>query len=137
MSAKASSLPDSILLVEDHPSNILVASGFLDMMGYKYETAETGQDALKKFASNRYSLIIMDVQLPDIDGLEITRCIRNIEKERNLNPTPIVAMTSNATVDDRLFCLRAGMNDYISKPFSRKELNQKIRNLTGQAASAA
>lgn len=128
---------DSILLVEDQPSNILVASAFLDMMGYAYDTAESGHEALKKFAEGRYSLIIMDVQLPGIDGLETTRRIRKIENEKNLSPTPILAMTSNATVDDKFFCLRAGMNDYLSKPFGRKELRQKILGFIPPQETAA
>lgn len=116
-----------ILLVEDQPSNSLIAASFLEMLGYQCETAESGPEALKKFSNRRYALIIMDVQLPGLDGLETTRRIRQMEKERNLPATPILAMTSNATVDDRLFCLRAGMNDYLSKPFARKELDQKIQ----------
>jgi CheY-like chemotaxis protein len=83
----------SILLVEDQPSNVLVASTFIEMMGYACETAGNGHDALKKFSEGNYSLILMDVQLPGIDGLETTRRIRRLEKERKLKPTPILAMT--------------------------------------------
>ncbi|MEZ0225416.1 MAG: response regulator [Alphaproteobacteria bacterium] len=128
---------EAILLVEDQPSNVLVTSAVLDMMGYACDVAVSGDEALKKFMGKNYALIIMDVQLPGIDGLETTRWIRQIENERNLKPTPIVAMTSNATMDDRLFCLRAGMNDYMSKPFDSKQLSLKIQELTGQASAAA
>jgi CheY-like chemotaxis protein len=106
------------------------------MTGYDVDIAGTGDEALKKFVTHDYALIIMDVQLPGIDGLETTRRIRQIENERNLAPIPIIAMTSNATVDDKLFCLRAGMNDYMSKPFDSKQLKQKIHALTGQSAAA-
>lgn len=133
---KKSSERESILLVEDQPSNVLVTATFLDMMGYACDTAGSGDEALHKFMMNKYALIIMDVQLPGIDGLETTRWIRQIEKERSLAPTPIIAMTSNATVDDRLFCMRAGMNDYMSKPFDSKLLMQKISALTGPASAA-
>jgi CheY-like chemotaxis protein len=135
-SINVSSKKESILLVEDQPSNVLVTATFVDMMGYNVDIAGSGDEAMKKFMVNDYALIIMDVQLPGIDGLETTRRIRQIEKDRSLAPTPIVAMTSNATVDDRLFCLRAGMNDYMSKPFDSKQLTQKIRALTGQSAAA-
>lgn len=129
--ASASKIPvqDSILIVEDQPSNFLIAAAFLEMMGYRCEAAETGYDALKKFSAHRYAMVIMDVQLPGIDGLETTRRMREIEKERGQAPTPILAVTSNATRDDQFFCLRAGMDDYLAKPFGRKELSQKILTL--------
>jgi CheY-like chemotaxis protein len=134
--AAAGRKKEPVLLVEDHPSNVLVTSTFLEMMGYDCDVTDNGSEALKKFASKDYALIIMDVQLPGIDGLETTRRIRELEQEKSLSPTPIIAMTSNATVDDRLFCLRAGMDDYLSKPFDRKQLAQKILALTGQASAA-
>jgi CheY-like chemotaxis protein len=129
--ASASKIPmqDSILIVEDQPSNVLIAAAFLEMMGFHCESAGTGYEALKKFAARRYVMIIMDVQMPGIDGLETTRRMRAIEKERNQPPTPILAVTSNATRDDQLFCMRAGMDDYLAKPFGRKELSDKILRL--------
>jgi CheY-like chemotaxis protein len=120
---------DMILLVEDHPSNVLIVSAFLDLMGYACETAENGYAALKKFADGRYALIIMDVQMPGIDGLETARRIRKLESDGNRARTPILAMTSGATVDDKLFCLRAGMDDYLSKPFRGEELSEKLQSL--------
>jgi CheY-like chemotaxis protein len=127
----------SILLVEDQPSNALVASTFLEMMGYDFDTAENGHDALRKFSEGHYALILMDVQLPGIDGLETTRRIRRLEKERQQKPTPILAMTSNATIDDRTFCLRAGMDDYLSKPFRRDDLSSKISGFIAPEAKTA
>jgi CheY-like chemotaxis protein len=126
--ASASKIPkrDSILIVEDQPSNALIATAFLEMMGFRYDTAESGYEALKKFSARSYAMVIMDVQLPGIDGLETTRRMRQIEKERDQPPTPILAVTSNATQDDQLFCMRAGMNDFLAKPFGRKELSEKI-----------
>lgn len=120
---------ETILLVEDHKPNILVMTSFLKELGYKYEIATRGKDALKKFSSGQYSLIIMDMQMPKMDGLEAARRIRALEKRKNITPTPILAMTANATGDDKASCLNAGMNDYLSKPFRLQDLKTKLQTL--------
>ncbi|MEZ0225677.1 MAG: response regulator [Alphaproteobacteria bacterium] len=114
------------LVVEDNESNALVITSFLETLKYDYDLAPSGEEALKKFAQSHYDVIIMDVQMRGMDGLETTRRIRDAEMERKLPATPILGATGNATQDDKLFCSRAGMTDYISKPFSRKELERKL-----------
>jgi CheY-like chemotaxis protein len=118
-----------ILLVEDSAASALTAVSFLKELAYSCDVAKNGQDALAKFSAGRYSAIIMDVQIPGMDGLETTRRIRALEKMNNMKQTPILATTGNATEDDRLFCAKAGMNDYLSKPFDLKDLKIKLENI--------
>jgi CheY-like chemotaxis protein len=92
----------------------------LDNMGYKIETASNGFEAIERARSNHYDLIFMDIQMPEMDGFEATREIRKLDPEtRN---TPIVAITANTQDSDRNTCIEAGMNDYIAKPFVKKQL---------------
>src|SRR5476651_938968 len=95
----------TILLVEDYDPNIIMMTMFLEELGYDCDVAETGIEALNRFSATRYDAVIMDIQLPDIDGLETARRMRSLEKRENMAPTPIIAATGNATEDDRLFCL--------------------------------
>jgi len=120
------------LVVEDYEANVFLVATFLKGLGYGCDVAKNGPEALEKFAAARYDVIIMDIQMPGMDGLEATRRIRALEKEKNLTPTPILASTGNATKDDLFFCTRAGMNDYISKPFSREQLGEKLLRLRPQ-----
>jgi len=105
-----------VLVAEDNPVNQAVAKAMLEKMGQKVTIASNGTEAVKLAATGTFPLIFMDVQMPDIDGLEATRLIR----EHTSNPLVpvIVAMTANALEGDREKCIAAGMNDYISKPVS-------------------
>lgn len=111
-----------ILLVEDYEPNILVATNLLENFGYRYEIAHNGQEALDSFSPDKYSTILMDVQMPFMDGLETTSRIRAREKEKNTTRTSIIAMTAHALKGDRERCLQAGMDDYITKPFNPHQL---------------
>lgn len=107
-------LPLSILLVEDNPINQIVAASILDEIAYKADIAENGLQALQALHKKPYDVIFMDMQMPEMDGLEATRCIRaDFPTERQ---PIIIAMTANAMESDKRECLAAGMNDYISKP---------------------
>jgi PAS domain S-box-containing protein len=116
-----------ILLVEDYRPNVLVASSLLEALGYSVATAGNGKEALSTIRANRdyYAAVLMDVQMPGMDGLEVTRFVRQEEQERGLPRLPIIAVTAHALQGDRERCLAAGMDDYISKPFQPEEL-QKI-----------
>jgi PAS domain S-box-containing protein len=107
-----------VLLAEDYPANVLVASQVLNVLGYDCAHAATGPEALEMLRAGRdkYCAVLMDVQLPGMDGLEVTRTIRREEREHGLTPYHIVAMTAHALADDRRRCLEAGMDKYISKP---------------------
>jgi signal transduction histidine kinase/ActR/RegA family two-component response regulator len=122
-----------ILLVEDNLANILVTSAFLENLNCTFEVARNGKEAVAKYAPDRFDLILMDIQLPGMDGYETAHFIRALEKRKNLAPMPIIAMTAFAFQEDREKCLKAGMDEYISKPFTPKELKDKIgRFLNGR-----
>ncbi|MBF0572330.1 MAG: response regulator [Desulfamplus sp.] len=112
-----------ILLVEDYPTNQIVAMGYLGKAGYQVDIAENGQQAVEAFQRNRYDLILMDIQMPIMDGYEATKKIRNAESlQQNSFPVPIIAMTAHALNTYKEQCLAVGMNDYISKPLNKMEL---------------
>lgn len=115
-----------ILLVEDYNPNILMMTMFLEILGYECEVAKSGFEALDKFFMQPHDLVIMDLQLPDIDGLEATRRMRLWEKGQNLNPTPIIAATGRDSDEDKMLCIKAGMNDCFSKPFELEKLEIEL-----------
>lgn len=116
----------SILLVEDNFSNQQIISLYIRNEVSKIDIAFNGKEALEKFGLAKYDLILMDVQMPIMDGFKATQKIREIEKSTNTH-IPIIAVTANAFPEDKERCLVAGMDDYISKPFQPEELISKIR----------
>jgi signal transduction histidine kinase/CheY-like chemotaxis protein len=119
-----------ILLAEDNMINRAVASGILEKRGHSLVHAATGCEAVEAAAREPFDLIFMDVQMPDMDGFEATRRIREFEQAFNRH-TPIAAMTAHAMEGDRERCLAAGMDDYISKPLQKAELLELLeRNCT-------
>lgn len=112
-----------ILLVEDNLVNQEVAIAMLRQMGISPRLAMHGEEAAALFKQEKFDLILMDCQMPVMDGFEVTRLIRIYEQDRGLTPTPIVALTANAIVGDREHCLACGMNDYLSKPFDMMQLS--------------
>ena len=120
-----------VLLVEDNPINQEVAAGLLEMLGLPCDVANNGIEALAKLASTqgleRYCLILMDCQMPEMDGYETTKRIRGGEFDKTSRDLPIIAITANAMTGDRERCLAVGMNDYISKPIDVDELHEKVR----------
>ncbi len=114
----AGKYPFRILLAEDNPINQQLALVILKKMGYNPAVAENGKEALSLLQKEPYDLIFMDIQMPEMDGLETTRTIRSGSGHQPL----IIAMTANATRQDREECLSEGMNDYLSKPINIEEL---------------
>jgi len=105
-----------LLLVEDDPVNQVVARETLERLGFVVDLAETGVQAVQMFAEGVHDLILMDVQMPEMDGIEATRRIRALETEQGATRIPIVALTAHALEEDSQRCLDAGMDDYLSKP---------------------
>jgi CheY-like chemotaxis protein/HPt (histidine-containing phosphotransfer) domain-containing protein len=129
-----------ILLVEDYPTNQQVAMAYLSKGGYDVRLAENGQEAIIALMENPFDLILMDVQMPVLDGMQATREIRQLERAKEL-PTsaglrgeriPIIAMTAHAMKGDKEKCLAAGMDDYIAKPLKKEELLRIIRKWTNR-----
>jgi CheY-like chemotaxis protein/HPt (histidine-containing phosphotransfer) domain-containing protein len=121
---------DRVLLVEDAPLNQKLGKAMLEHCGCRVDVAQTGSDALRLLARNRYGIIFMDCQLPGLDGYATTGCIRQSETggEGNgaVGRTPIIALTACAMEGDREKCLRAGMDDYLSKPFGMTGLQSVL-----------
>ena len=126
--------PLRILLAEDGKSNQILAVGLLKRWGHSIEIAENGQEAIAMWQSTAFDVILMDVQMPVLDGLEATQRIRQLELESG-GHIPIVAMTARAMKGDRERCLHAGMDDYVSKPVRRADLERALRNLPIPAKS--
>jgi CheY-like chemotaxis protein len=114
-----------------------VAKTFAEMFGYTVDVADDGRRALTMWRTGHYDLILMDVQMPEMDGLQATRAIREHERANGLAPTPIIGMTAHALDSAREHCLKAGMDDYISKPFSPGDLQAKIIRLLKAAAGSS
>jgi len=126
-----------ILLVEDNDGNLLIASLLLENYGYRYEVARNGKEALQKFLQRNFDVILMDVQMPDIDGFSVTRLIREREKETKAYRTPIIGLTANALQGDKERCLAAGMDYFLAKPFDPDALLKLLTGLDGQNEQAA
>ncbi len=111
-----------VLLAEDNAINALVARAFLENFGLAVDWAENGRQALDRATTEDYDLIMMDCQMPEMDGYEATRRIRAHEKATGRKPVAVAALTANAIRGDRERCLDAGMDDYLMKPFRAPEL---------------
>ncbi len=111
-----------VLLVEDNAVNRQVAGAMLKKLGCTFDVAVDGVQAVERWTDGRYGMVLMDCQMPVMDGYDATRRIRQIETRDGREPTPIIAVTANALRDDRAHCLAAGMTDYVSKPFALDDL---------------
>jgi PAS domain S-box-containing protein len=116
----------TILLVEDNIVNQRVACGLLKKLGLQVVIEDNAETALKRLASETFDAILMDIQLPGMDGYELTRAIRAPQSKVLKKDTPIIALTANALQSDREICLQAGMNDYMAKPVSSANLKQTL-----------
>ena len=125
-----------VLLVEDHPVNIKLAQRILERFGCVVTVAHDGQQALDRHAIGAFDLILMDCQMPVMDGFEATRHIRERERVVKGPRTPIVALTANASESDRQACLEQGMDEMISKPYSAARLHEVLAQYAPGTPSA-
>ncbi|MEO1367542.1 MAG: response regulator, partial [Acidobacteriota bacterium] len=121
-----------ILVAEDNPVNQLVILEQLADLGFQADAVGDGEEVLRTLAAEPYDLILMDCQMPGLDGYETTRRLRATRATQ----VPIVALTAHAMKGDRERCLEAGMDDYISKPFTEARLEKTLRRWLGQRAKA-
>ncbi len=124
-----------ILIAEDNIVNQKLALRFLDKLGYRADAVANGKEAVKSLEMIPYDIVLMDVQMPEMDGLEATKIIRDPESNVINHNVPIIAMTAHAMKGDREICLEAGMNDYISKPIDTQKLNEVIEKWIDASAS--
>ena len=115
-----------ILLVEDNPATVDVIQKELEFLGYESIVAEDGKEGVEKATSYLPDLIIMDISLPKLDGLEASSLIRKNPKTKSI---PILAATARALPGDKEKCLQAGCDDYIAKPFTHRELGALMKKL--------
>ena len=137
--AKVIELPrqrsERILVVEDNPVNQRLAMKQLERLGFKASAVSNGQEAIEAAMHADYDLVLMDCQMPEMDGYEATAEIRRRE-QRDGGHVTIVAMTANALAEDRTACLEAGMDDYLAKPVSLADLRSVIDRWIGPQANA-
>ena len=117
-----------LLLAEDNPVNQEVARNMLENIGCRVEVVDNGREAVAAASRTRFDLILMDCQMPRMDGYQATESIRRREEAENEpgNRLPIIALTAHAMEGDRERCLAAGMDDYLAKPFTQKQLAEVL-----------
>lgn len=107
----------NILLVEDNAPNAVIAGTIIDLHGYSFLAAQNGMEGIEKFISGAFDLVLMDIQMPLLGGIETALKMREIEKNHGLSRTPIIAMTAYIASVDMEKCVEAGIDDIIPKPF--------------------
>jgi signal transduction histidine kinase/DNA-binding response OmpR family regulator/HPt (histidine-containing phosphotransfer) domain-containing protein len=127
-----------VLVAEDNPVNQQVAAAMLESLGVAYGVAPNGRVAVERLLNEHFDLVLMDCQMPEMDGIAATAQIRTHQREGMLRPElPVVALTANAVEGDRERCLAAGMDDYLSKPFTREQLAAMLMRWLPGCAPAA
>jgi len=122
-------LSGTVLLAEDQSVNQAVAAAMLRGLGLEYRVVDDGAEALAALTEQSFDAVLMDCQMPQLDGFEATRRIRRREAARAAPRMPIIALTANALAGDRERCLAAGMDDYLAKPFKQQDLAAVLQRL--------
>jgi PAS domain S-box-containing protein len=126
-------LSGHILLVEDNETNQEFMKIILRMLGFTFDVANDGLEAIESFEKNRYDCILMDENMPNLSGIKAAKRIFEIEKEKDLPHTPIIALTANALSSDKKKFMDAGMDEYLSKPIDKKKLGKVMGDILGEA----
>lgn len=134
--AGAALRPLRILLVEDNPDNRLLVRAYLKKLPYEIDEAENGQAAVEKFKSRDYDLVLMDIQMPVLDGHRATEAIREWERHAGRPPKPVIALTAHAIKEEIDRCMAAGCSAHLSKPVKKSTLLEAIVRYTGSASAA-
>lgn len=118
-----------LLLAEDNPVNQKLVNALLSKINVQVTLADNGVMAFEHIQSTAFDVVLMDIQMPELDGFETTRAVREWEKQTDSTRSlPIIALTASALLSDRQKCIAEGMNDYVSKPIKREELYRAIWN---------
>ncbi|RRV06929.1 response regulator [Pseudomonas sp. v388] len=136
VSLPLSSRPPRVLCVDDNPANLLLVQTLLEDMGAEVVAVDGGHAALRAVQQEVFDLVLMDVQMPDMDGRQATEAIRIWEDKRHSTPLPIVALTAHAMANEKRSLLQSGMDDYLTKPISERQLAQVVLKWTGLALRA-
>jgi CheY-like chemotaxis protein len=126
-----------VLLVEDNAVNRLLASEMLVLLGCEVTLAHDGWQAISLAGSRRFDIVLMDLQMPELDGIAATRSIRALEREQGRSPMPIVALTGNSASDYGEACVAAGMNGFLTKPVGLEALESTLRALGPPPAASS
>jgi CheY-like chemotaxis protein len=131
--ADAGATPLTVLLVEDNPVNQMFCEALLKQAGHNVDIAADGLEATRLAAERSYDLILMDCHMPVLDGFEATRRIHRADAKRGIERRPIVALTATAMAEDRQRCLDAGMDDVLTKPFTREDFARLLARVASHA----
>jgi CheY-like chemotaxis protein len=123
--------PNLVLVVEDNPVNRQMIGKLLSVIGFPSEAVATGQEALDRFDPTVHGLILTDLRMPGMDGLELTRQIRHREADARRTPVPIIALTADAQGNTRDKCREVGMNGYLTKPVEVADLRPLLARWLG------
>ncbi|HEX7437058.1 MAG TPA: response regulator, partial [Caldimonas sp.] len=135
--ALAAARGKTVLLVEDNAVNAFISAASLETMGVASVHASNGKEAVDLFQERRFDAVLMDCEMPVMDGFAATRLIRDHEALTEAPRTPIIALTANALSGDREHCLRQGMDDYLSKPIELRQLSLLVAKWLGNQRAAA
>ena len=136
VSSQIPQTPRAILIADDVEINRVLVQAILEPHGHRITFTEDGRKALEAYKNGQFEIVLMDIQMPEMDGLQATRSIREYERATSRSQVPIVAMTAFAGNEDRQVCLDAGMDDYITKPIKPTQLLQLINKFCGSSTKA-
>jgi DNA-binding response OmpR family regulator len=133
VNTSAPAAPTKVLVVDDDPTVAEIVAGYLTRAGYAVDRAADGREALARAADGRPDLVVLDLMLPEMDGLEVCRRLR---ADRSAPPVPVVMLTAKGQESDRILGLELGADDYVTKPFSPRELVLRIQSVLRRSAAA-